>query len=60
MVRDRQEKEAAFRGLCLVIRHNPTGVVAVRLGHGSTIVALCVMRNGYSLLCFMFYPRRRS
>lgn len=31
MVRDRQEKEAAFRGLCLVIRHNPTGVVAVRL-----------------------------
>ena len=30
MVRDRQEKEAAFKGLCLVIRNNPTGVVAVR------------------------------
>ncbi|CAM9549831.1 unnamed protein product, partial [Sphacelaria rigidula] len=29
MVRDRNEKEAAFRGLCLVIRHNPGGVVKV-------------------------------
>lgn len=29
MVRDRNEKEAAFRGLCVVIRHNPGGVVKV-------------------------------
>ncbi|CAM9750697.1 unnamed protein product, partial [Scytosiphon promiscuus] len=27
MVRDRGEKEAAFKGLCLVIRHNPSGVL---------------------------------
>ncbi|CAM9616045.1 unnamed protein product, partial [Hapterophycus canaliculatus] len=27
MVRDEGEKEAAFKGLCLVIRHNPDGVL---------------------------------
>eukprot|EP00903_Cladosiphon_okamuranus_P010633 g10055.t1 len=27
LVRDRGEKEAAFKGLCLVMRHNPAGVL---------------------------------
>lgn len=29
LVRDRGEKEAAFKGLCLVVRHNPAGVLNV-------------------------------
>ena len=29
LVRDRGEKEAAFKGLCLVMRHNPAGVLNV-------------------------------
>lgn len=53
-IRDNEEKDSAFRGICMMIGVNPAGVVQVRGGLLNTVPHRNMYLLGPGLVIFLF------